>query len=830
MPGLFSWYNNQYGSWNRMRRIQAPQTVARVDSRTSRVATAIHNGNDAVPVNPANANAGDVVINMGDLALNSPTSPTGKDSKDTLFGPSIGVVSTAPEWCAVDAVLDEKSFKSEKKLEFNEKLDDEAESDEDELTPEIVKEWVRRSKEPSEPTTTLQALVNLKRPSIRLSPLAASSSDPSTSSSSPDEPTDGDGQGKLHQQHGLEFEFDCDAPQCLISLHAIGVPASLGEPDEQEHSARLHVSGNEAGKENERLVLFEMTLPGGFARKLTLGDGAVLELARLEAAAKAHRAQLAAAAASASSANISTTGGSGTNTPGGAGSGERHEHHRRLLTTFFRKRGNAHNNSSQSQLGQAQAPIPAPALTIAAGPALAVVDAEAAHLHPNTAGGTISVQNQNTLATFFAGGDVEKARRKKEAEEQGVRVAIRIAARDSEGRPMKVRNEQVTYLHIVRQGSPSSSTAAGVILGAGSSTAPETNGDSVDSGATPEEQANREQGKEDEKAEEEDNRPWVVRVVKREARIGAHSFQLHEIYGLTAHASASDNTNAAHHVTPSSPSSSPDQHTYPPTPGQAQAAATESDDSPAECLLCLSAAREVVLLPCRHLVACRECAVNMVEFGAGGTVVQPAAAAASADAEAPSNAGGENNGGADAEGGAQPTAPAQQNPTPATRRKRKAKGWFCPVCRQPYTSLLRITTAPPPSKGLGLSSPGSGTDGVNQSGDAKRISLTSSLDVNEAAGADSAPSQGQLAHPLAPVLESGVAVPAAAVTTTPRTNLSNENVNTVNANADGTMESRGGGGGLVSLGLPRPGFLRKISGRAAVPTGNGRERDLERGA
>jgi len=31
------------------------------------------------------------------------------------------------------------------------------------------------------------------------------------------------------------------------------------------------------------------------------------------------------------------------------------------------------------------------------------------------------------------------------------------------------------------------------------------------------------------------------------------------------------------------------------------------------------------------------------------------------------------------------------------RRKRKAKGWFCPVCRQPYTSLLRISTTAPPS-------------------------------------------------------------------------------------------------------------------------------------
>lgn len=40
------------------------------------------------------------------------------------------------------------------------------------------------------------------------------------------------------------------------------------------------------------------------------------------------------------------------------------------------------------------------------------------------------------------------------------------------------------------------------------------------------------------------------------------------------------------------------------------------------------------------------------------------------------------------EGGAA-AAPAPA-PTPAPRRKKKAKGWYCPVCRQPYTSLLRL--------------------------------------------------------------------------------------------------------------------------------------------
>lgn len=96
-------------------------------------------GTDAPANGNAGAGAGDVVINMTDLAA----SAIGKDGKDTLFGPSIGVVGTAPEWCAVDAALDEKE--NEKAREMNEKDG----SGDDELTPEVVKEWVRRSKEVS---------------------------------------------------------------------------------------------------------------------------------------------------------------------------------------------------------------------------------------------------------------------------------------------------------------------------------------------------------------------------------------------------------------------------------------------------------------------------------------------------------------------------------------------------------------------------------------------------------------------------------------------------------------------------------------------------------
>lgn len=66
-------------------------------------------------------------------------------------------------------------------------------------------------------------------------------------------------------------------------------------------------------------------------------------------------------------------------------------------------------------------------------------------------------------------------------------------------------------------------------------------------------------------------------------------------------------------------------------------------------------------------MACKDCALNMVEFGAGGAITQ---------VEEPVTGNG---GDADA-GPSAPAAPITTTTNP--RRKRKAKGWFCPVCRQ----------------------------------------------------------------------------------------------------------------------------------------------------
>jgi len=99
-------------------------------------------------------------------------------------------------------------------------------------------------------------------------------------------------------------------------------------------------------------------------------------------------------------------------------------------------------------------------------------------------------------------------------------------------------------------------------------------------------------------------------------------------------------------------------------------------------------------------VACKECALNMVEYGAGGNITygaETAGGGANATEEVTGgiiagSGGGEGNGSG---GGSAPTPAA----TPATttvanaRRKRKAKGWFCPVCRErEFTFILSLSS------------------------------------------------------------------------------------------------------------------------------------------
>ncbi|KAJ7512716.1 hypothetical protein B0H11DRAFT_2167887 [Mycena galericulata] len=547
--------------------------------------------------------------------LPATTTPSAKTNPtpDALFGPPIGPVPPAPAWTTAAAHTPKRLV------------------DADELTPDTVRTWIEKSKLPSTPTTTLQAQVNLRRPTLRLAPL-----------------TDVRALG-VHLKdapHLLAFQFDCAAPQCGVHVHVL-LPAA--HPDAPAHGGPLRV--------------FEAVVPGGFGRTLGAADGAVLELARFER-------MPAVASGAAGSVDAETDVGAAKT----QGQGQTQAERKRFTPFHFRRRAANASAASAAGGGTGSAALPA------TGAPLAVVDANAPPA-PEAA------------AAAHNGGKADAA-----GDDSGVRVTIRLVALDAQGKELEAPNEQTVYFVVGRLGAPHPPPPTTAATGDAPAEA------RTSSSEADEDKKSDTDAAEDAEDKDPDTRAWLVRVVRREATIGPHTFALHEIYGL----------------------------------GAGGAPAPADDPVERECLLCLSAAREVVLLPCRHLVACRPCAVNMVEFGAGGAIVAEAAAVEAEVVvepvvepvpvpEVPAVQGegaveGEGEGEAPAEGevaaGATTTepaaAPAAPTPTPApapvtattpattTRRKRKAKGWFCPVCRQPYTSLLRITTAPPPAAGSAL--------------------------------------------------------------------------------------------------------------------------------
>ncbi|KAI5999074.1 hypothetical protein EDD15DRAFT_2400821 [Pisolithus albus] len=96
---------------------------------------------------------------------------------------------------------------------------------EDSLSPEIIKAWIAKSKLPSQPTTMLQALVNLKRPTLHLVPSLAISPD--------DDPS----HTESHDHYALEFEYVCDTPKCPPSTSAQAAASVSPSPAETTESS-----------------------------------------------------------------------------------------------------------------------------------------------------------------------------------------------------------------------------------------------------------------------------------------------------------------------------------------------------------------------------------------------------------------------------------------------------------------------------------------------------------------------------------------------------------------------------------------------------------------
>ena len=106
--------------------------------------------------------------------------------------------------------------------------------------------------------------MNLKRPTLRLSPLAPSVAD------------DSNAEQPLHA-HALEFEYDCDAPKCGIRVHVVLPP---GHP---------LAKGAASGSDSTKISVFDTVTDGGFGQILKLEHGAVLELTRFDDVHKVDR-------------------------------------------------------------------------------------------------------------------------------------------------------------------------------------------------------------------------------------------------------------------------------------------------------------------------------------------------------------------------------------------------------------------------------------------------------------------------------------------------------------------------------------------------------------
>lgn len=230
---------------------------------------------------------------------------------------------------------------------------------------------------------------------------------------SSDDPAHADSQ----HHHGLEFEYDCDAPKCGITVHVLVSPSH-------------HLADKASGSSYSKVLVFETVADGGFGNLLKLEEGATLELGRYEHSPHGKSSPSptpddkkpgtpALASTSGSTADIPTLPSEDVT--------DSQRKSKRFTSFHFRKR------TTQERA--------------VAGPALAVLDAETKE-------------------------DVHDE--KEDEANLGVKAIIRLSALDENGKPLACINEQTTYLHIVRFGA-----------------APPSN--------------------------EHDKRPWVVKVVKREA-------------------------------------------------------------------------------------------------------------------------------------------------------------------------------------------------------------------------------------------------------------------------------------------------------------------------
>ncbi|AFR95059.1 hypothetical protein C343_03149 [Cryptococcus neoformans C23] len=536
MGSVSGWYTNAYSGSFRSSRLRAPSLLP----------------NRQIPAPVQQTLVIDVAHNIHTgMDMQGENGKSKVKRRETVFGPDVGE-DDEPGW---------------------------TDGAKEEISVDVVRKWVEKTKadEGLHPTTTLQALVNLKRPTLLLQQIEQS--EPAEETNKYDEITP---VAYEHQKgepeetnfapplHTLKFSYDATTPSVRISLLLYPTPQPPIEGKEsilEDHEPRL---------------LYDGLHPGGFGqvfelpKKFAIDLRSAIQVPAEEKEEEGDEGKKGALVAHGDQAEQVQQLDVGTQ-------GQQDNQGRRRFGLFRSNRGDS-GGLEESQ---------------------------------------IEMTNQGE------GQKEGEVKEEKKPIEQGMRVLIRIDGVGPQGESLKRRNAQLTHILI---------TGTWV--------------------SDPNGSENSQSGK----------RVWVVKVARREAVIGTHTFLLKEIFGL------------------SQASSSP---AYPPTSDDPYAS------TPNECIVCLTSPRDVVLLPCRHLVVCRECAVGMVEFGAGNRVARREEMD-SAEIGQNGDAFIENGtGGGGSSGGNVPQVAGGTTATGRERRKKKVKGWYCPVCRQPYTSLLRLALPEP---------------------------------------------------------------------------------------------------------------------------------------
>lgn len=216
-----------------------------------------------------------------------------------------------------------------------------------------------------------------------------------------DDHTDDPANAESRTNHALEFEFDCDAPKCCVTVQVI-LPSN-----EQNAQGSFH-----------RITVYESVFEGGFGRLLKLEDGATIDLGRFEHIATRGSQAVDVDQSSPkidkelTTSEISELPGVPVQPPATPTPTPDHPENarkRRFTVLQFRRRSQNHSVS---------------------GPALAVVDNDATAVNEN------GEREKDTL------------------NDDGVRIVIQLVALDDFGKELMSVNRQSTYLHVVRLGSP----------------------------------------------------------------------------------------------------------------------------------------------------------------------------------------------------------------------------------------------------------------------------------------------------------------------------------------------------------------------------------------